>query len=192
MERSLRVWSATLARKGVRNVEEVTHSGETISESTIEQITNPLVSVEPVMLPLRGLDETTSSMMTPESLQKLGSYIVSSLKGNGAPKKRSLRDSRARNAKWYARKRARSNGFEIEYELVFYDLVYFRDSGKCGICGKDVEFDLGTLDHIIPVTKGGSHTYDNVQLAHQPCNREKADHEPSIHNGREGNLSSSL
>jgi hypothetical protein len=143
--------------------------------------------VKPVTMQLRGLDEITSSMMTPESLKELGHYIANTLSGGPrANRQRSLRESRARNAKWYARKRAKSNGFHIEYEMVFYDLVFFRDSGKCGICGKDVGFEVGTLDHITPVTKGGSHTYDNVQLAHQSCNREKADNEPGVHSGREG------
>ena len=53
----------------------------------------------------------------------------------------------------------------------------------CGICGKPVDFAYKyphplspTVDHIIPVSKGG-HPSDlaNLQLAHRCCNREKAD-----------------
>jgi len=53
----------------------------------------------------------------------------------------------------------------------------------CGICGKPVDFSLKyphplspTVDHIIPVSKGG-HPSDisNLQLAHRCCNREKSD-----------------
>ena len=53
----------------------------------------------------------------------------------------------------------------------------------CGICGKPVDFTYKyphplspTVDHIIPVSKGG-HPSDlsNLQLAHRCCNREKAD-----------------
>ena len=53
----------------------------------------------------------------------------------------------------------------------------------CGICGKPVDFSYKyphplspTVDHIIPVSKGG-HPSDlsNLQLAHRCCNREKAD-----------------
>ena len=53
----------------------------------------------------------------------------------------------------------------------------------CGICGKPVDFSLkyphplsATVDHIIPVSKGG-HPSDisNLQLAHRCCNREKSD-----------------
>ena len=53
----------------------------------------------------------------------------------------------------------------------------------CGICGKPVDFSFKnphplapTVDHIIPVSKGG-HPSDlsNLQLAHRCCNREKSD-----------------
>ena len=53
----------------------------------------------------------------------------------------------------------------------------------CGICGKPVDFSYKyphplspTVDHIIPVSKGG-HPSDiqNLQLAHRCCNREKSD-----------------
>ena len=53
----------------------------------------------------------------------------------------------------------------------------------CGICGKPVDMSLRyphpmspTVDHIIPVSKGG-HPSDisNLQLAHRCCNRQKAD-----------------
>ena len=53
----------------------------------------------------------------------------------------------------------------------------------CGICGKPVDFSLKyphplspTIDHIIPVSKGG-HPSDisNLQLAHRCCNRQKSD-----------------
>ena len=53
----------------------------------------------------------------------------------------------------------------------------------CGICGKPVDKKLKyphpmapTVDHIMPVAKGG-HPSDisNLQLAHWCCNRQKSD-----------------
>ena len=53
----------------------------------------------------------------------------------------------------------------------------------CGICGMPVDKTLksphpmsATVDHIIPVAKGG-HPSDinNLQLAHRSCNRAKSD-----------------
>jgi 5-methylcytosine-specific restriction endonuclease McrA len=35
--------------------------------------------------------------------------------------------------------------------------------------------DAPTVDHIIPLAKGGTHTWDNVQLAHWSCNSDKRD-----------------
>ena len=32
-----------------------------------------------------------------------------------------------------------------------------------------------TIDHIIPLSKGGTHTWNNVQLAHMCCNAGKCD-----------------
>ena len=62
-------------------------------------------------------------------------------------------------------------------------LKILRTQTICGICGKPVDFSYKnphplapTVDHIIPVTKGG-HPSDisNLQLAHRCCNRQKSD-----------------
>lgn len=50
------------------------------------------------------------------------------------------------------------------------DLVWRRDEGKCVKCGSCEKLEF---DHIIPVSKGGSSTYRNVQLLCEPCNRKK-------------------
>ena len=31
-----------------------------------------------------------------------------------------------------------------------------------------------SIDHVIPVSKGGTHTWDNVKLAHRHCNTMKS------------------
>lgn len=60
--------------------------------------------------------------------------------------------------------------------------IYFRDHGRCGLCGKPVPPRFGwkisfpkapTLDHIVPISKGGQHVRSNVQLAHLGCNSAK-------------------
>ena len=69
------------------------------------------------------------------------------------------------------------------------DEVIERDNGICYICGcrttKDDHyysrgwFTIGdsypTIDHVIPLARGGTHTWDNVRLACHRCNSEKSD-----------------
>jgi 5-methylcytosine-specific restriction endonuclease McrA len=50
---------------------------------------------------------------------------------------------------------------------------------RCGICGHDVRFDDSTIDHIIPLSRGGSDSFKNMQLAHTACNSAKGNHLPT-------------
>lgn len=53
--------------------------------------------------------------------------------------------------------------------------IYAKANGKCAICGKPVKFKEMTVDHRVPLTKGGTNDLGNLQLAHLSCNRAKAD-----------------
>jgi transcriptional regulator with XRE-family HTH domain len=50
--------------------------------------------------------------------------------------------------------------------------VWTRDEGRCVKCGVNENLEY---DHIIPISKGGSHTERNLQLLCAQCNREKRD-----------------
>jgi 5-methylcytosine-specific restriction endonuclease McrA len=52
-------------------------------------------------------------------------------------------------------------------------VVFERDRWICGLCLLKVERADASIDHIIPIAKGGDHTYKNVQLAHLKCNLSK-------------------
>lgn len=52
------------------------------------------------------------------------------------------------------------------------DKVWQRDNGMCVECGSKEKLEF---DHIIPVVKGGSSTYRNIQLLCESCNRKKHD-----------------
>lgn len=50
-----------------------------------------------------------------------------------------------------------------------------RDNGVCHLCKKKVATHLITLDHIIPLSKGGEHVAENLAVAHLSCNASKRD-----------------
>jgi len=83
-------------------------------------------------------------------------------------------------------KRLKRNG-KIDYNISLAKIIE-KDHGICQLCGEPVDaedyhqeadgnFIAGnkypSIDHIIPVSKGGTHTWGNVQLAHKDCNSIK-------------------
>lgn len=64
---------------------------------------------------------------------------------------------------------------------------YYRDKMKalqppCAICGLPINYELKhpnpwsfTIDHIIPISRGGTTDEDNLQPAHFKCNRLKGE-----------------
>lgn len=52
--------------------------------------------------------------------------------------------------------------------------VYLRDRYQCQYCGDQFGAADLTMDHVIPVSKGGATSWDNIVSACQPCNHEKA------------------
>lgn len=67
------------------------------------------------------------------------------------------------------------------------DALIERDNGICYICGEKIDkkdcepcgktkrwgAKYPSIDHVIPISKGGTHTWDNVKLAHMMCNALK-------------------
>jgi 5-methylcytosine-specific restriction endonuclease McrA len=53
--------------------------------------------------------------------------------------------------------------------------VFARDNWTCQYCGSRSNL---TVDHVIPRSKGGQSTWDNIVASCAPCNRRKADHLP--------------
>lgn len=76
-------------------------------------------------------------------------------------------------------RRARLAGVMHEpYERI---AVYERDGWVCQLCGGSIDRQASvrsrkaTIDHIIPIAKGGADAFDNVQAAHLGCNARKRD-----------------
>lgn len=53
--------------------------------------------------------------------------------------------------------------------------VLKRDKHQCQYCGNRNQL---TLDHVIPKSKGGKHSWDNVVIACESCNSYKSDRTP--------------
>lgn len=49
--------------------------------------------------------------------------------------------------------------------------VFVRDDHRCQYCGAAAE----NIDHVIPRSRGGPHTWENVVAACRPCNTRKED-----------------
>lgn len=81
----------------------------------------------------------------------------------------------ARMRRYYERRSWLRNG-----EDVTVSGLRDRDGDQCGICGIDIDFELSgrdpmgrSVDHVMPRSKGGAHTWANTQLTHLRCNLSK-------------------
>lgn len=85
--------------------------------------------------------------------------------------------TRARNRK----KSVKRQGAKTQAHIV-HEVIAERDNYVCHLCGELVDMSLprrshygATLDHVIPIAKGGLDSEDNVKLAHWICNVRKSD-----------------
>lgn len=60
--------------------------------------------------------------------------------------------------------------FEADDALTAYE----QQKGICKICGKHFEFEQMQADHIVPWSKGGKTTFDNLQMLCRACNLMKS------------------
>lgn len=83
-----------------------------------------------------------------------------------------------------ARNRVKSmkrKGFTTD-STITHESIAERDGYRCYLCGDDVDMSLprtsrfgATLDHVIPISKGGADSMDNLRLTHWICNVKKSD-----------------
>lgn len=80
----------------------------------------------------------------------------------------------------YRKKTARRQGV-VKPGNIHYLEVFERDQGVCWLCNKVVDTTLprvskfgGTIDHVIPISRGGEDTLENCRLAHWICNNHKS------------------
>lgn len=77
--------------------------------------------------------------------------------------------------------RARCRKYGVFYDpAVTLQSIFDRDGGRCEYCDRKVSRNrsdwrkVATIDHVTPLSRGGTHTFDNVVLACMECNTKKA------------------
>lgn len=81
-----------------------------------------------------------------------------------------------KNGKYYNDERIWRSICKVERGMVSLDLRYRileRDHHRCRKCGKTDAFENLEIDHIIPISKGGKSSPDNLQVLCHQCNKEK-------------------
>jgi 5-methylcytosine-specific restriction endonuclease McrA len=98
------------------------------------------------------------------------------------------RESKAKNKEKYReshisfslKRRARKAGAG-ECETIHLRVLAERDDWICHLCGGTVTTKSWSMDHLVPISKGGDHTYANVKLAHKICNTRRSNRTLPIH-----------
>ncbi len=57
--------------------------------------------------------------------------------------------------------------------------IYCRDKWLCQYCGRRFASDGLTFDHVLPRSRGGKSSWENIVAACAPCNHRKANHTPA-------------
>ncbi len=115
-----------------------------------------------------------------------GEFYVSQLEADGRNRyckacckvNRALENVRKRDrkSKISFRQRHRANQLQVECDdTITLVKVFKRDAGMCALCTRWVQPRHASMDHKYPLGKGGTHTWDNIQLSHLKCNLRKGD-----------------
>lgn len=81
---------------------------------------------------------------------------------------------RWRAISYAARDKRRARMMSVPFEFVDYTAVLATHGMTCHICTLPIDNrKLLEFDHVVPIARGGSHTFDNVRPSHRTCNRRK-------------------
>lgn len=58
-------------------------------------------------------------------------------------------------------------------ERVYRSVVWERDGGVCHICHEPADPTNWHLEHVVPLARGGEHSYANTAVSHPACNLRK-------------------
>lgn len=76
------------------------------------------------------------------------------------------------------------------HDVISLPMLVKRDKGRCWLCGNKIDYsdhkvrddgvfivgkNYPSIDHVVALANGGTHTWNNVRLAHVQCNSTKRD-----------------
>jgi 5-methylcytosine-specific restriction endonuclease McrA len=79
----------------------------------------------------------------------------------------------AAEARAAARRRRKARLRRAETEPYSREEIAERDGWRCHLCRRPVSRKTWTIDHLVPVSRGGADTKANVRLAHHRCNSRR-------------------
>ncbi len=135
---------------------------------------------------LRSKEKNTKTMQS--VCKECGKTFIYEVQAREREIKFCSKECRKRACGRIAKHRRRLVMQEVKSEHISIAYLMKKYHKECQICGckvhrsngKDWSPDIATIDHIIPVTRGGTHTYDNVQLLCAMCNTRKSNNMDGI------------
>jgi 5-methylcytosine-specific restriction endonuclease McrA len=71
---------------------------------------------------------------------------------------------------------AKRKGLIVSYDPIpDADLKALYEKTNCSYCGKETKREDRTIDHVVPLAKGGPHAIANLAMACFSCNSSKQD-----------------
>ena len=71
--------------------------------------------------------------------------------------------------KWRASKKRKVNR---KRGPVVVQTLMKRDGEECWFCGKPMDVDSATIEHLLNISNGGNNHINNLVLAHEKCNQQ--------------------
>ena len=115
-----------------------------------------IVKTENSLVATKFIDEESANEVLDYASGKLKKYYI-------------LKDSDIKTTRGYKTIK------RIKFSPIIRSEVYKESEGHCKLCGKFVNYDEFTIDHIIPLAKGGTNEINNLQCACEICNKIKTD-----------------
>jgi len=97
------------------------------------------------------------------------------------------RTTSEQNAQYARLRRARKHAAGGTHTLADIEAIFEMQRGRCAYCRKRLR-SKRHVDHIIPISKGGSNGRRNLQLTCAHCNQTKSNRDPIAHAKELGRL----